>query len=131
MKWNIIKTLAASIALACYSLSAAAVAPSDSLSPAHRLLIERYIDSDSALALTHRFGTVGQYDTTHVNVKYLQRLERYENAWRRLIPAYFKLQYAGNMGAVSVGLGWCYGSNRQWETDALWGFIPKYQSKKA
>lgn len=68
-------------------------------------------------------------DSTHINVNYLHRLERYEEAWVRMIPTYGKIQYAGNMGMFSFGTGWCYGNNKQWETDLLLGFIPKYQSK--
>lgn len=70
-------------------------------------------------------------NTKYVNVKYLKRLERFENAWLSLIPAYSKLQVAGNMGAVSLGIGWQYGKNEQWETDVFLGFIPTHYSKKA
>ena len=34
--------------------------------------------------------------------------------WSRLIPSQTILQTAGNMGAVSVGLGWDYGKREQW-----------------
>lgn len=65
------------------------------------------------------------------NDRYTKRLEKYERAWRYLIPAYAKIQYAGNMGMFSFGTGWQYGKNDQWETDLLFGFIPKHQSKKS
>lgn len=65
------------------------------------------------------------------------RLTRYERntlrrvqRWSRLIPSYTKLQFAGGMGLVSVGTGWEYGKNRQWETDLLMGIIPKHSSKR-
>jgi len=45
--------------------------------------------------------------------------------WDRLMPSYWKLQYAGSMGFVSLGLGWEYGKHRQWETDVLFGYIPR------
>ena len=64
------------------------------------------------------------------NNRYIKRLERYERAWRHLIPAYAKIQYAGNMGMLSFGTGWQYGIYDQWETDILFGFIPKHQSNK-
>ncbi len=63
------------------------------------------------------------------NSQYVKRLERYERAWNSLIPAYGKIQYAGNMGMFSFGTGWQYGKNKQWETDILIGFIPRHQSK--
>lgn len=66
------------------------------------------------------------------------RLTRYERntlrrvqRWNKLIPSYSKLQFAGGMGLVSVGTGWEYGKNRQWETDLLLGLIPKHSSKRA
>ena len=49
----------------------------------------------------------------------------------RIIPTHSKIQYAGNMGLLSFGIGWDYGKRNQWETDVLLGFIPKYSSKKA
>lgn len=66
------------------------------------------------------------------------RLTRYERntlrrvqRWNKLIPSYSKLQFAGGMGLVSVGTGWEYGKNRQWETELLLGLIPKHSSKRA
>lgn len=66
-----------------------------------------------------------------------ERLTRYERntlrrvqRWSRLIPSYTKLQFAGGMGLLSVGTGWEYGKNRQWETDLLLGIIPKHSSKR-
>ena len=55
---------------------------------------------------------------------------RMQERWHRLIPSYYKIQYAGNMGLLSFGTGWTYGKNRQWETDLFIGFIPKYESDK-
>ena len=63
--------------------------------------------------------------------RYEQRLSRLQAHWQRLIPSYGKVQYAGNMGLISVGGGWAYGKNRQWETDLLIGFLPKYKSDAA
>jgi hypothetical protein len=38
------------------------------------------------------------------------------------------------MGAISMGIGWNYGmrknGHRQWETQILFGYIPKYQSNR-
>lgn len=62
--------------------------------------------------------------------RYLRRHERFERMWHNLIPAYAKIQYAGNMGMFSFGTGWQYGSNEQWETDIFFGFIPRHSSRK-
>ncbi len=63
--------------------------------------------------------------------KYDKRVHRYREKWADLIPTHFKLQYAGNMGLISLGSGWDYGKRNQWETDLLWGFIPKNYSNRA
>ena len=63
-------------------------------------------------------------------IKYEKRMMRMQERWQRLIPSYYKIQYAGNMGLLSFGTGWTYGKNRQWETDLFIGFIPKYESDK-
>lgn len=62
--------------------------------------------------------------------RYDRRVHRYRTHWEALIPTYSKLQFAGNMGLLSMGLGWNYGKRDQWETDLLFGFLPKYDSKK-
>lgn len=51
--------------------------------------------------------------------------------WNSLKPEYAKLQYAGGMGLFSVGIGWEYGKNQQWETDLSIGYVPKYSSERA
>ena len=62
---------------------------------------------------------------------YSPGVEKYHRVWNHLIPRYTKLQYAGSMGFMSVGTGWQYGSNHQWETDLLLGIVPRYSSKRA
>ncbi|MCD7972495.1 MAG: hypothetical protein LUG18_07480 [Candidatus Azobacteroides sp.] len=62
--------------------------------------------------------------------RYEERVINYQNKWNNLIPKYTKVQFAGGMGVLSFGTGWDYGKNKQWETDALFGFIPKFQTDK-
>lgn len=70
-------------------------------------------------------------DSTEIQVtKYEQRLQRKQNAWLSLIPTHFVIQNAGNMGVISAGIGWSYGKHRQWETDLLFGYIPKHDSSR-
>jgi len=57
-----------------------------------------------------------------------RRRENYREGWQKLIPKYQKLQYAGSIGFLSIGLGWDYGKQHQWETDLLWGFVPRFSS---
>ncbi|MEG0795536.1 MAG: hypothetical protein RR397_03355 [Odoribacter sp.] len=53
-------------------------------------------------------------------------LKTYQSNWQKLIPRYQKLQYAGSMGVISVGIGWDYGKKKQWETDFFIGYLPKF-----
>ncbi len=73
-------------------------------------------------------------DGVHVSnikpTKYDRRMHRYRRSWAALIPTQLKLQYAGNMGLLSAGIGWDYGRRKQWETDLLIGVLPKYESKR-
>lgn len=62
---------------------------------------------------------------------YELRMRRRNAMWNRLIPDYAKIQTTGGMGLISVGPGWSYGRNRQWETDLLLGIIPRHSSKSA
>ena len=77
--------------------------------------------------------TVGGYanHTVDETSRYKKRIEGYQNLWKTLMPTYTKLQYAGGMGLLNFGIGWSYGKNDQWETDAFLGFIPRYSSDKA
>ena len=59
---------------------------------------------------------------------YEEHVQRVRQSWDALIPTQFVVQYAGNMGLLSGGVGWDYGKNRQWETDLMIGFLPKYNS---
>ena len=62
--------------------------------------------------------------------RYDRRIHRYRKHWAALIPMQFVIQNAGNMGAISAGIGWNYGKRKQWETDLLFGYIPKHQSSR-
>ena len=60
--------------------------------------------------------------------RYDRRVHRYRKRWEALIPTHTKIQFAGNMGLLSLGTGWDYGKRNQWETDVFLGVLPKYQS---
>ncbi len=59
-----------------------------------------------------------------------KRREKYQRGWERLIPKYQIVQFAGSIGAVSVGTGWDYGKKGQWETDFLLGYLPRFSSNE-
>lgn len=81
-----------------------------------------------------RIDTVYVIDTIYLQpeplVGYEKKENRIKNNWQRVIPRYSKAQFAGSMGLISVGTGWDYGKKKQWETDLLFGFVPKYSSGK-
>lgn len=57
---------------------------------------------------------------------YERKIDKYQNAWLKLIPRYSKLQFAGGIGMFSGGMGWDYGKHKCWETDLLLGYIPSF-----
>ncbi|MCC8146789.1 MAG: hypothetical protein LIO93_10230 [Bacteroidales bacterium] len=75
------------------------------------------------LFLVFSLNTLGQ-------TKYEERVDKYKSRWENLIPTHQKIQYAGGMGLFSLGVGWDYGKNNQWETDAFLGFLPRYNTKR-
>lgn len=59
---------------------------------------------------------------------YERRAEKRMTRWQRMIPSHYKAQFAGSIGVASLGLGWTYGKNDQWETDMMLGYLPKFES---
>lgn len=59
-----------------------------------------------------------------------RKLQRYQKGWGRLIPQYQKIQYAGSMGLLSLGIGWDYGKKSQWETDLFLGYLPRFDGDR-
>ncbi len=59
------------------------------------------------------------------------RVHRYRKYWNALIPTQTIVQFAGNMGFVSVGIGWDYGKHKQWETNLLVGYLPKFNTSRS
>ncbi len=69
--------------------------------------------------------------TAYSQNRHDERMEKYQNRWSSLIPTHTKIQYAGGMGLISLGVGWDYGKNNQWETDVFFGYLPKYTTTKS
>ena len=69
-------------------------------------------------------------ENTAVNSGYERRMKKREDMWHKLMPDMSVMQFAGNIGMISAGVGWEYGKSRQWETHALIGFLPsRYKSR--
>lgn len=62
---------------------------------------------------------------------YDRRVHYRRQYWGELIPTQLIVQNAGNMGVVSIGIGWDYGKHKQWETNLLFGYLPRYNSRRA
>jgi len=107
MKSYISRKIAIVLLLVCFSLPAVS---NDSLN----------VNNDSALVEI----------PSHMS-RYDKRQHRYRKNWAMLIPTQAVIQYAGNMGFISTGIGWDYGKHRQWETQWMFGFLPKFKSKRA
>lgn len=73
-------------------------------------------------------SSLASTDSTGLDSKYYRRVYNYRKAWNRIIPTYSKIQYAGGMGLLSIGMGWDYGKQSQWESEMFLGFIPRYSS---
>ena len=69
--------------------------------------------------LVEKGGVLSRYD---------KNVLRYRRHWDVLMPTSGVIQFCGNMGVVSFGIGWAYGKRRQWETQLLLGYIPKFDS---
>lgn len=78
------------------------------------------VHTDSTIIQTHTIKSV-----------YQRRMEKRVHRWQRLIPSHYKAQFAGSIGAGSLGFGWTYGKHDQWETDIMLGILPKANSDKA
>ncbi|TRW27590.1 hypothetical protein FMM05_00480 [Flavobacterium zepuense] len=61
----------------------------------------------------------------------IERTKQYRSVWDSFIPKYVKLQYAGGMGFLAIGSGWDYGNKKQWESDFLIGWLPRYTGKQS
>lgn len=108
--------------LALCAMTAAAAAP-DTCSYCARTPAAAAAAADTAAADTARGGSL--------LTRYDRRVHRYRLRWQSLIPTQSVIQYAGNMGLLSFGVGWDYGRRKQWETHLLLGFLPRYGSSRA
>ena len=123
MKWFISKRLTATL----LTISLLALS---------KLMAQENVVRDTVFILKH--DTVFISDASRMvyteiprTSQYDQRAHRYRRKWLNLIPTHTKLQFAGNMGLLSVGVGWDYGKRNQWETDLLFGYLPKYGSSES
>lgn len=63
--------------------------------------------------------------------QYDRHMRNYRKYWAALIPKQFVVQNAGNMGALSSGIGWNYGKHNQWETHLMWAIYLRIRAHEA
>lgn len=115
------KSLVISLAFCLFAaVSANAVTVPDSVSRADSIRFLADLAASDSSVYVKAYAASSRYD---------HRVRRYRKSWEALIPTHTIVQYAGNMGLISAGVGWDYGHHRQWETDLLFGFLPKFNSR--
>ena len=101
---------------------------------AEEVMAEEEMASEVKASEVMASDTLKQTEPTDVTspedslTRYDRRIIRYRKHWDVLMPTQSVIQTCGNMGIISVGIGWDYGKRRQWETHLLFGIIPKYDS---
>ena len=45
-------------------------------------------------------------------------------------PSSYLVQTGGSIGLIAVGAGWDYGKKKQWATELLLGYVPKYDTDR-
>lgn len=55
--------------------------------------------------LSKKVHILNEYENKDTLTSYEKRVLKYMASWNKLIPSYTKLQYAGNMGLISGGIG--------------------------
>lgn len=111
--------------LLIFSLALAACTAAVAAEP-DTIAVERQADTIAAQVHAKADTTAAQSDTAPPRYRrYLERVERYRRGWEILIPTRPIAQYAGNMGAFSIGSGWACGRHWRFETNLLFGYLPR------
>lgn len=130
VKWSIIKALTCFL-LVCSSTGYAQEANTITIEPRRVFRDTVIITKHDTVWLEKEKVKIDSADISNKrSSRYDKRVHRYRKHWESLIPTHTKLQFAGNMGLLSLGTGWDYGKRNQWETDIFFGILPKYDSKR-
>ena len=84
------------------------------------------------LAISFLFISFTSQATTYVGKDSSDslKMEDIKKAIFHIQPSSYLLQTGGDIGLVSIGAGWEYGKNKQWATEVLLGFVPKYDTDR-
>lgn len=123
VKWSIIKALTCFL-LVCSSTGYAQEANTITIEP-RRVFRDTVIITNMIPCGWRKKSKIDSADISNKrSSRYDKRVHRYRKHWESLIPTHTKLQFAGNMGLLSLGTGWDYGKRNQWETDIFSVFCP-------
>lgn len=113
MKWLLTNCLF----FAAVSLAAQPFSNADSL--------ERVGTNDSTQTIDSlEASDTAEKSSAPVESFYQRRTEHLHRFWNSLVPNQVVAQFAGSIGAYSLGVGW-HGHNDHWETEALFGYVPQ------
>lgn len=130
VKWSIIKALAC-LLVCCSATVRAQEVETMKIEPQQIFRDTVILVKHDTVWIKRERVKIDSADIEHKHTsRYDKRVHRYRNHWESLIPTHTKLQFAGNMGLLSLGTGWDYGKRNQWETDIFFGILPKYQSNR-
>lgn len=122
VKWSIIKALTCFL-LVCSSTGYAQEANTITIEPRRVFRDTVIITKHDTVWLEKEKVKIDSADISNKrSSRYDKRVHRYRKHWESLIPTHTKLQFAGNMGLLSLGTGWDYGKRNQWETDIFFRY---------
>ena len=114
VKWSIIKALTCFL-LVCSSTGYAQEANTITIEPRRVFRDTVIITKHDTVWLEKEKVKIDSADiSSKRSSRYDKRVHRYRKHWESLIPTHTKLQFAGNMGLLSLGTGWDYGKRGKW-----------------
>lgn len=132
--YSISRLAMAFAALATASAARAATLPTDTIGPAVLTRQSVVVVHDTVfryVAVPVHIGKDAAETDGLAQTKYEKLRTKRMKHWMKLIPNQFTIQYAGSIGLLNAGPGWHYGRKDNWETDILFGFLPRYHSEHA
>lgn len=66
----------------------------------------------------------GPVEEKRLQERHERKVQKYKQGWARLIPQYEKIQYAGSMGLISLGVGWDLWEKRTMGNRSFSGLSP-------
>lgn len=81
--------------------------------------------ADTSHYTAYPLDNADNVDTVEVRYAYYERVSRYKRDWALLVPNQTVVQFAGSIGMFSIGAGWHYGRGDHWETEILFGYLPR------